>query len=702
MMKREPTATLGRGEAPAVSPQPAFNDSETCKFFLKIHSDSMGHNEDTTDHPQQVPEESVGFEEELSTSFHYVHTGSSLVAMAPLEERADMAYSDHLSTHPAYGPRRVVAHAADSVLPAHLTQSIGPAAQPRHELDEFSGRVAAMAPREELPTYPRRLLVGSRTVTVTCIPMSTKARQAKHPTAHLGRPKRPLSASLLALTLLLWKACGAVAGRIVADPQVTAVWGKNVTLRCIFEANENITQITWEKTNATGPVTVAVNHPEYGSNIPSGRAAFKSQSLHDASLTLYNVQFSDSGQYVCKAATFPLGNAQSTTKVTVIVEPSISLTSGPYPLIDEGNMTVAATCTAAYGKPAAAVRWEGNLGQAEEKTAFSPNHTVTVVSEYKVFPTKFAQGRIITCVVTHPALEKTVRLPYVLDILYAPEVSVTGHDGKWFVGSENLHLRCNADSNPPPTEFTWSRLDGEWPEGLLALNNTLVFSSSLTHNHSGVYVCMVANALGERSGQKSIRILDPPTTPTLEPTLPYLHATTGTRATTLSKIGRAPDSTLDMSFGDNLGTIIGCAVGGSLLVILVIVVAGVTFYRRRQTFRGDYFTKNYIPPSGMQKESRLEDLQTGNLDPYAATSTKDQHPMNNLILSEHMGSIQKPNWNSVDAYNRYQERIERPLDYYEGMKTPMATDPYHEDSYEDEDFVSHVDGSVISRKEWYV
>ncbi|KAJ1178060.1 hypothetical protein NDU88_003309 [Pleurodeles waltl] len=700
-MKKQPTVTLEQGEAPAVSPQPESNDSRTCRFLLKIQTYDMRYNEGTVDHPQHVPRESVVFGEELSTSFQRVHTGSGLVGVVPLEgslERADMANSDHLSTHPTYRPRGP-ALAADCTLPAHVTQSTGPVLQPRHALVESSGRGAAVATRQELHTPQRRLLEDSRTFTGSGIPMSAKASLAKHPSAHLVRPKRPLSASLLALTLLLCKACGAVAGRIVGDPHVTAVWGKNVTLRCIFEANENITQITWEKTNATGPVTVAVNHPEYGSNIPGGRAAFKSQSLHDASLILYNVQFSDSGQYVCKAATFPLGNAQSTTKVTVIVEPNISLTKGPYPLIDEGNMTVAATCTAAHGKPAATVRWEGDLGQADEKSAASSNHTVTVVSEYLVIPTRFAQGRTITCVITHPALEKTVRLPYVLDILYAPEVSVTGHDGKWFVGSENVHLRCNADSNPPPSEFTWSRLDGEWPEGLISLNNTLLFSSSLTHNHSGIYVCRVANALGERSGLKSIRILDPPTTPTLEPTVPYLHATTGTRATTLSKIGLVPDSTLDMSSGDNLGTIIGCAVGGALLVILVIVVAGVTFYRRRQTFRGDYFTKNYIPPSGMQKESRMEGMQSGNLDPYTATSTKDQHPMNNIVLSEHMGNIQKPNWNSVDAYNRYQERFERPLDYYDGSKTPMTTDPYHEDPYEDDDFVSHLDGSVISRKE---
>lgn len=51
------------------------------------------------------------------------------------------------------------------------------------------------------------------------------------------------------------------------------------------------------------------------------------------------------------------------------------------------------------------------------------------------------------------------------------------------------------------------RLDGQWPEGLLAVNNTLQFSSPLTYNYTGTYVCKVTNALGVRSDQKTIYIL---------------------------------------------------------------------------------------------------------------------------------------------------------------------------------------------------
>lgn len=99
-----------------------------------------------------------------------------------------------------------------------------------------------------------------------------------------------------------------------------------------------------------------------------------------------------------------------------LVEPVVSLTKGPNPLIDGANRTIAATCTAATGKPAAEIDWEGGLGEMESSSTLFPNETVTVVSQYMIVPTRFARGRRITCVVRHPALEKEIRYPQVLDI----------------------------------------------------------------------------------------------------------------------------------------------------------------------------------------------------------------------------------------------------------------------------------------------
>ncbi|XP_030320209.1 nectin-3 isoform X1 [Calypte anna] len=501
--------------------------------------------------------------------------------------------------------------------------------------------------------------------------------------------------------------CSALAEPIV-DPHVTAVWGKKVALKCIIDVNETITQVSWEKIHGKSSQTIAVHHPEYGISVQGeyqGRVSFKNYSLTDATIILKNVSFSDAGEYICKAVTFPLGNAASSTTVTVLVEPVVSLTKGPVPLIDGANRTIAATCTAATGKPAAEIDWEGGLGEMESSSILFPNETVTVISQYMIVPTRFARGRHITCIVRHPALEKEIRYPHVLDIQYAPEVSVTGYDGNWFIGRENVQLRCNADANPLPMEFMWTRLDGQWPEGLLSVNNTLQFSSPLTYNYTGTYICKVTNSLGQRSDQKTIYILDPPTTTTRLPTIPWHPSTDGTTGlATEPRIINFPTSTLPAMQEDTWGTVIGSAVGGALFLILVSVLVGIICYRRRRTFRGDYFAKNYIPPSDMQKESQIDVLQSDDVDSYPDSVKKEiKHPMNSLISKDYLvEDPEKPEWNNIDNINRYQERYERPMDYYEGGTLGMKY--MGGDCYDDneEDFVSHIDGSVISRREWYV
>lgn len=123
------------------------------------------------------------------------------------------------------------------------------------------------------------------------------------------------------ITCIFVSFIGALAGSIIVEPHVTAVWGKNVSLKCLIEVNETITQISWEKIHGKSTQTVAVHHPQYGFSVQGdyqGRVLFKNYSLNDATITLHNIGFSDSGKYICKAVTFPLGNAQSSTTVTVL------------------------------------------------------------------------------------------------------------------------------------------------------------------------------------------------------------------------------------------------------------------------------------------------------------------------------------------------------------------------------------------------
>lgn len=126
---------------------------------------------------------------------------------------------------------------------------------------------------------------------------------------------------ILLLIYYFFVLIGALTGPVVVDQKVSAILGKNATLKCFVTVKENITQISWEKQKYGTTDTVAVFHPKYGISIQesySGRVVFTNPSSKDATILITKVRFSDSGNYICKVVTFPLGNYQETSTVIVI------------------------------------------------------------------------------------------------------------------------------------------------------------------------------------------------------------------------------------------------------------------------------------------------------------------------------------------------------------------------------------------------
>ncbi|KAJ0061847.1 hypothetical protein NL108_012506, partial [Boleophthalmus pectinirostris] len=187
-------------------------------------------------------------------------------------------------------------------------------------------------------------------------------------------------------------------------------------------------------------------------------------------------------------------------------EPKVYVSAGSTALIDGGNETVVATCIAERARPAAEVSWESNLfGQSDVQLYNEANGTTSVQARYLWQPTRHVQGHTLTCVVRHPALQTDFRIPYQLNVQFAPDISVVGYDGDWYVGRENVQMTCKANANPPAHHFRWIRLDSEMPEGVEVINSTLLFLRPLQRNDSGVYRCEVANDINLRS--RDVRIL---------------------------------------------------------------------------------------------------------------------------------------------------------------------------------------------------
>ncbi|KAJ8392114.1 hypothetical protein AAFF_G00079200 [Aldrovandia affinis] len=530
--------------------------------------------------------------------------------------------------------------------------------------------------------------------------------------------------------LLFFSMSGVGSNQVVVPEKVSAVLGKNITLGCRVEvgANLSLTQSSWERRLPSGTVTLAVYNPQFGISISADykrRLSFRSPSERDATIVLEDVGFADIGAYTCKVATFPLGNTQASTTVSVLVEPKVYVSAGSTALLDGGNETAVATCTAERGRPPADVSWESQLfGRSDVHRQDEPNGTTTSQARYLWRPNRHAQGHTLTCVVRHPALQTDFRIPYVLNVQFAPDVVVTGYDGNWFAGREDVKLQCRVGANPPAHYVSWTRVGGKVPEGAEVENGTLVFTRPLQRNDSGDYRCEARNDLGQGSREVHVHIQEPPPTTTTLPTTsrpPPADSSTG--ALPNRRRPELGSPTLASLTDGGLGTVVGGAVGGVLFLVLLLVLGGACYMQQRRTFRGDYYTKQYLGPADMQKESQLDVLQPHELQVYGDDSGKgseqDLKPQtggDGVIYPDDYPDDRKDReeWGDNAKNSR---RAQREEDFYPDRHSPPRGPPAHtpavnngspylpEDRYDsgtDGDYVSHQDGSVISRREWYV
>ncbi|KAG7262313.1 hypothetical protein CRUP_026953 [Coryphaenoides rupestris] len=454
---------------------------------------------------------------------------------------------------------------------------------------------------------------------------------------------------------------------------------------------------SWERHLPSGTVTIAVYNPEFGISIPqeyAKRVSFLSPSVHDATVLLERVGFADVGSYTCKVSTFPLGNTQASTTVNVLVEPKVYVSAGPAPLLDGDAETVVATCVAERGRPAAAVSWETALdGRSEPATQDEANGTATVQAHYVWRPRSHGQGQSLTC----------VSRPWC-------RYWATTRTGMWVRRT----------------------MDGPMPDGVQISNYSFAFTRPLDRNDSGVYRCEVMNDIGLRSLDVHLWIQDPPpTTAAPTTTAAALHGdTSGTSTSSDQRRSPLTSPTLASLPDGSLGTVVGGAVGGVLLLALLLVLAAVCCMRQRRTFRGDYYTKQYLGPSDMQKESQLDVLQPHELQEVYGDkgsggggkgSSQDLKPKpgggGDIIYPEYPSERKdRDDWGSERGVDGRAEDGYYPEHYKNSHNVHPCGPPVHsstvngspylpEDCYDngvDSDYVSHMDGSVISRREWYV
>ncbi|XP_051734668.1 nectin cell adhesion molecule 1a isoform X1 [Ctenopharyngodon idella] len=471
------------------------------------------------------------------------------------------------------------------------------------------------------------------------------------------------------------------------DSSKSGFVGSQVELRCQF-VNSNppvkISQVTWQKLVNGTKQNVAIANPTLGVSVLNPfkeRVRFKNSairqrtpSLEDTTVVFNKLKLSDESTYICEYTTFPAGNRENMVNLTVYARPMIQMSLST-PSIVAGSkdlkMTVA-TCVSANGKPPSVITWETDLdGESNTQEIRNSDGTVTVRSDYLVVPSREIHQQLLTCISTYNDEKYTDSVT--LNIQYEPEVLIDGFDGNWYLNRENVQLTCLADANPPISLFQWRYLNGTMPSTAELRDDVLIFKGPVTYDIAGTYICDATNSIGTGSASVEVIVTEFPS---------YPHGVTQEQ--------------------QPAGAIIGGAVVCGTVLLAAITLLIVFFYRRRRTFKGDYSTKKQILGNGYSKAGNVPPHSSL---PHSLTFSEESDEEKKLKLyrgSSVLGGSAQEFHNCHDS--RMKAYCTGLIEDHEKCRCNEQTYFYE---YESEvevsvDMVPQMDGSVISKEEWYV
>ncbi|XP_011480590.1 nectin-1 isoform X2 [Oryzias latipes] len=492
--------------------------------------------------------------------------------------------------------------------------------------------------------------------------------------------------------------------------------GSQVELRCVF-VNSNppvkVSQVTWQKLLNGTKQNVAIVNPVLGVSVLSPfreRVSFKQatvrhqmSSLEDTTIVFSNLQLSDEAAYICEYTTFPAGNRENMVNLTVYAQPQtrMSLTSTTIVAKTPRRKMTVATCMAANGKPPSVIKWETRIkGDATYQETRNQNGTVTVRSNYQVTPSRETHKQKLTCIVTYRGERITESV--VLNVQYEPEVKIEGFDGNWYLNRQTVQLTCRADANPPVTIYQWKLLNGSLPSNVEIKNNTLFFKGPVTYDLAGTYVCDATNAIGTRTGVVDVNITDFPS-----PDRGNFQRTRSDFPSPDRGIVQSTDFPTNPPNNHGIqqeqhsaGVVIGGAVGGVALLGVAAVLLFIFLRRRQRTFKGDYNTKKHAFGNGYSKAGGLpaHPSKPKNL-PYPDDSDDEKKPTQIGSTGGFEPSDRNFDTESEDLKRPYFTVDEGESREYDERTLGFQYDPEPEIV---DDMISQTDGSVISKKEWYV
>ncbi|KAM7366030.1 hypothetical protein PAMP_015502 [Pampus punctatissimus] len=372
------------------------------------------------------------------------------------------------------------------------------------------------------------------------------------------------------------------------DPMLTRA-EEETTLPCVYQPDKDnvVVQVTWymEKPDDTKKQIITAHHinGQTAFGTWSRRVRFKSSDpTVDSSLVIMNTELSDEGKYICHINTFPSGNFDREMSLIVWTSPISSL--DPVTLIEGQSYRMAASCRS-VARPPPRLSWDTDLnGQSTNRS--SDNGAVS--THFSLHPLRSMNGKKLDCLVWHPTLSSPRRLRNNLVVHFPPYAEVSGYSGDWYMGLENAALRCVSGGNPKPQSFTWIRMGGKLPEGVISHpNGTLAFGRPLNLSDGGIYQCVAKNDVGVGKAEVEISVAESPEKPTE---------------------------------GENMLMIIVGAVAGGLLILMLIIIITITCHHKRKNKKlKKELTEKKEEITTLSRQASIRRVNSGSTDTRAAT-----------------------------------------------------------------------------------
>ncbi|XP_048379801.1 nectin-1-like [Stegostoma tigrinum] len=468
----------------------------------------------------------------------------------------------------------------------------------------------------------------------------------------------------LAFLLQTWTVCDAQ--NVKVEPFVSGFVGQPATLRCQIvdpDRTLQITQVTWMKDPTTSKINLAVYNPDYGTNYPTdtgGRIHFRHVTDGDATLIIDRLEMADDGIYSCEFATYPDGNQDATTNLTVLAKP---VNIGKAIPVKAGHTEVpVAMCASVAGKPPASITWSEGSGNVSETTIKHNNGTFTVKSDYMLIPSGENNGERLTCVINQKALERPQTIPITLSVQYLPIVIIEGYDENWYRGREHASLTCSAKANPQASNYKWL-MNGEPLPSNVQVDGHQLTVKGVDYSVNGTFTCQATNNMGTGRAKLDIVVRDK-----------------------------------QLPQPSNVGAIVGSVIG--ILALLAIIGLVVFFLRKRQSGEaGSYETKTRV--FGARNGAPQPDYT------YRPDSDSEKGPSatvttGSTIVGQHTAEGEKLLTSEAQDYENGKGE-----DYDEDLgssKGPALTLPDHrrDEMQMEDDMESQRDGSIISKRAVYV